>query len=94
MISLITCTVLGAALASFVGVLFDRLPRGESIVSPASHCAACGTFLHPWDNLPVVSWLMLRGRCRHCAAYIPLQFFVLEVIGATAGATIALTVVH
>ena len=94
MISLVTCTLLGAALASFLGVVLDRLPRGESIVVPASHCAACGTFLQAWDNLPVVSWIVLRGRCRHCSAFIPLKFFMLEVIGAAACATVALTLIH
>jgi len=88
-IALVTCGVIGAVLGSFVAVLFDRLPRGMSIVTPPSHCAACGTFLKPWDNLPVIGWLVLRGRCRYCAAFIPLQFFVLELLGAAGGVAVA-----
>ena len=81
---------MGAVLGSFLAVVLDRVPRGMSIVSPPSHCAACGTFLKPWDNLPVVAWLALRGRCRYCAAFIPLQFFVLEGLGAATGVAVAL----
>ncbi len=90
MIALATCVVIGAVLGSFVSVVIDRVPRGVSIVSPPSHCAACGTFVRPWDNVPIVAWIVLRGRCRHCAAFIPLQFFALEVLGAAAGAAVAI----
>jgi leader peptidase (prepilin peptidase)/N-methyltransferase len=90
MIALVTCIAIGAVLGSFISVVIDRVPRGVSIVSPPSHCAACGTHVRPWDNLPVISWVLLRGRCRHCAAFIPLQFFVLELLGAAAGAAVAL----
>jgi leader peptidase (prepilin peptidase)/N-methyltransferase len=89
-IALATCVVIGAVLGSFVSVVIDRVPRGVSIVSPPSHCAACGTFVRPWDNVPIVAWIVLRGRCRHCAAFIPLQFFALEVLGAAAGAAVAI----
>jgi leader peptidase (prepilin peptidase) / N-methyltransferase len=93
-IALVTCAVVGAVLGSFVAVVLDRVPRGMSIVTPPPHCAACGTVLRPWDNLPVVAWLALRGRCRYCAAFIPLQFFVLEVLGGAAGIAVALLFVR
>jgi leader peptidase (prepilin peptidase)/N-methyltransferase len=89
-IALATCVAIGAVLGSFVSVVIDRVPRGVSLISPPSYCAACGTFLRPWDNIPIVAWIALRGRCRHCAAFIPLQFFILELLGAAGGAAVAL----
>jgi len=94
MIALVTCVVIGAVFGSLVAAVADRLPRGLSIVSPPPHCAACGSLIRSWDNLPIVAWVMLRGRCRQCAAFIPLQFIVLEVLGAAAGAAVGLLVVR
>lgn len=79
------CAGLGAALGSFVALVFDRLRRGESIVSPPSHCAVCTTRLRPWDNVPIVAWLILGGRCRFCKAFIPLHVLLLEIAGAAGG---------
>ena len=90
MIAFATCIAIGAVVGSLVSVVIDRVSRGESIVSPPPHCASCGTFLRPWDNIPIVGWVVLRGRCRHCAAFIPLQFIALELLGAAGGATVAL----
>src|SRR5437660_12921449 len=64
----------GAAIGSFVNVLAYRLPRRESIVTPRSRCPHCGTQIAGYDNIPVVSWLVLRGRCRHCDATIPVRY--------------------
>ncbi len=58
--------VFGLVIGSFVGVVVDRLPRKESIVSPPSHCVACSAPIRAYDNVPVVSYLLLRGRCRVC----------------------------
>ena len=60
--------VLGAIVGSFLNVVAYRLPRHESLVSPASHCPSCGTPVKPYDNIPILSWLLLRGRCRSCSA--------------------------
>ena len=81
--------VAGAAAGSFVNAAFDRLRRGESIVYPPSHCDACRTPLRVADNVPVVSWLLLRGRCRVCRARIPLRTLAIETAGAVAGAIAA-----
>lgn len=75
----------GAALGSFVALVFDRLRRRESIVAPPSHCDACTTRLRPWDNVPIFGWLLLRGRCRFCKAFIPLHVLLLEIAGAAGG---------
>ena len=73
--------VFGAILASFFGVVIDRVPRGESIVSPPSHCPACGHKLKWYENIPIFSWLFLRGKCKACGEKIGLFWFLYELIG-------------
>jgi leader peptidase (prepilin peptidase) / N-methyltransferase len=75
--------VLGLAIGSFANVVIYRVPRHESIVSPPSACPTCGNPLAPWDNIPVVSWLLLRGRCRSCQEPISARYPLVEL--ATAG---------
>ncbi|MBI2908379.1 MAG: prepilin peptidase [Chloroflexi bacterium] len=70
--------VLGASVGSFLNVVADRLPKGESLVRPRSRCPACGTTLAPADMIPVLSYLLLRGRCRYCGASIPLRVLLVE----------------
>ena len=72
----------GAAIGSFVNVLAYRLPRHESIVKPRSRCPKCQTQIAGYDNIPVLSWLLLRGRCRHCASPIPVRYPVVEALTA------------
>ena len=69
----------GLLLGSFVNVVIVRLPRGESIVSPPSRCPRCKARIRPWDNIPVVSYLLLRGRCRDCGKRIPWRYPVVEL---------------
>jgi leader peptidase (prepilin peptidase)/N-methyltransferase len=61
----------GLPIGSFAGVVADRVPRKESIVRPASHCVSCGASLRTIDNVPVISYLILRGRCHACGTHIP-----------------------
>lgn len=82
--------LLGAAIGSFLNVVIHRLPRGESIVKPGSRCPSCGTPLTPRDNVPVVSWLLLRGRCRHCGAPISPRYPLIELLTAVTFAATAL----
>ncbi|MEJ7894747.1 MAG: prepilin peptidase [Solirubrobacteraceae bacterium] len=82
--------VLGAVIGSFLNVVIHRVPRGESIVSPGSRCPACGTSVRALDNVPVVSWLLLRGRCRHCAEPISARYPLVEALTAAAFAGAAL----
>ncbi len=68
----------GAIIGSFLNVVVYRLPRRESIVKPASHCTACGATVRPYDNVPVLSWLLLRGRCRNCSSAISKRYPLVE----------------
>ncbi len=68
----------GAVFGSFLNVLILRLPRGESVVFPGSHCPRCGAPIRWYDNLPVLSYLLLRGRCRGCAERISIQYPLVE----------------
>jgi leader peptidase (prepilin peptidase)/N-methyltransferase len=72
----------GAAIGSFVNVLAYRLPRRQSIVKPRSRCPHCETQIAGYDNIPVVSWLLLRGHCRHCKAAIPVRYPLVEALTA------------
>ncbi len=73
------CLVAGLLLGSFLNVVIVRLPRGESIVSPPSRCPRCKTRILPWDNIPLLSFLLLRGRCRHCRKRISWRYPVVEL---------------
>lgn len=81
--------VVGAALGSFLNVVAHRIPRGESPVMGGSRCPACGRGILPRDNVPVLGWLMLRGRCRSCRAAIPRRYVVVEVACGGLLATLA-----
>jgi leader peptidase (prepilin peptidase)/N-methyltransferase len=74
--------VMGAIVGSFLNVVAYRLPRHESLVTPGSHCPACGTPVKPYDNIPIVSYLLLRGRCRSCAAPISKRYPLVEALTA------------
>ncbi|HEY6065746.1 MAG TPA: prepilin peptidase [Thermoanaerobaculia bacterium] len=69
----------GLVIGSFVNVLIHRLPRGESVVFPGSHCPSCGAPIRAYDNVPVLSWLVLRGRCRDCRARIAVRYPAIEL---------------
>ena len=76
---LAVAAVLGACAGSFLGVVVHRMPRGLSIVTPPSRCGSCGTRLTALDNLPILGWLLLRGRCRHCGSSIPVSCLFMEL---------------
>lgn len=88
----ISAGVLGAIIGSFLNVVIWRLPRGESVVSPPSACPKCGARLKPYDNIPIVSWLILRGRCRNCGEPISRRYPLIEALVAVVFA--AITAVH
>jgi leader peptidase (prepilin peptidase)/N-methyltransferase len=71
--------MLGAVVGSFLNVCIYRLPKDESIVFPPSRCPGCGKNIRWFDNIPIISWLVLRGRCRSCSASISLQYPLVEL---------------
>ena len=75
----VLCGVLGLAVGSFLNVVVHRVPRGESVVRPPSCCPGCGRPVRARDNVPVLSWLLLRGRCRDCGSSIPARYPLLEL---------------
>jgi leader peptidase (prepilin peptidase)/N-methyltransferase len=78
----------GIVTGSFVGLVAHRLPRGRSIVGPRSVCDSCNAQIAAYDNVPVFSWVILRGRCRSCGSRIPLQYPLIELaVGVAFAAT-------
>ena len=78
----------GAVIGSFLNVVAHRVPLGESLVSPPSRCPECGAPVKPYDNVPVVSWLLLRGRCRNCGTRISPRYPLVELATALAFAAV------
>ena len=72
----------GAMIGSFLNVCICRVPEGKSIVTPGSHCPRCGKAIRWYDNLPLISFLLLRGRCRHCHGSISVQYPLVEGVTA------------
>jgi leader peptidase (prepilin peptidase)/N-methyltransferase len=80
----------GLVIGSFLNVVAYRLPRGESLVSPGSRCPECGTPVKPYDNIPVIGWLLLRGRCRSCRAAISSRYPIVEALTAVLAVSVVL----
>jgi leader peptidase (prepilin peptidase)/N-methyltransferase len=80
--ALAPAALFGLLIGSFLNVVAWRLPRGMSLVRPRSQCPGCGTQVKPYDNVPVVSWLLLRGRCRGCGEKISARYPVVEAVTA------------
>ena len=72
--------IFGAVIGSFLNVVIYRLPRGESIAFPASHCQSCQTPLKAYHNIPIFSWLFLRGKCAFCGEKISIQYPIIETL--------------
>jgi leader peptidase (prepilin peptidase)/N-methyltransferase len=79
-----TLAFAGLCIGSFFNVLIWRIPRGESIVWPPSHCTGCGCRIKAYDNAPVISYLILRGKCRHCGEAISRLYPAVEILTAAA----------
>ncbi len=79
---IVLCGLVGAIAGSFLNVVIHRVPRGESIVSPRSHCPSCGRVLRPWENVPLLAFIWLRGRCAGCGTRIPFRYPLVEALTA------------
>jgi leader peptidase (prepilin peptidase)/N-methyltransferase len=73
---------LGLFVGSFLNVCIYRIPRGESIIWPGSKCPRCGKPIKPWDNIPVLSYLILKGKCRYCSELISVRYPIVELLSA------------
>ncbi len=80
LLSFILPFAIGAIFGSFMNVCISRLPKGESVVRPGSHCPSCKTPIKWHDNIPVLSYLALKGKCRACREGIPLQYVIVEIL--------------
>jgi leader peptidase (prepilin peptidase)/N-methyltransferase len=81
----------GLIIGSFLNVVIYRLPRGESLATPASHCPSCDTPIKPYDNVPVLGWLLLRGHCRTCRTKISPRYPAVEALTAALAVAVVLT---
>ena len=81
--------ILGSLIGSFLNVVVYRVPAGKSIVHPPSACPNCGAGIRPWDNIPVLSWLILRGKCRDCGNPISVRYPLVEAATAVVFAGVA-----
>lgn len=80
MIELLVVFILGSLIGSFLNVLIIRTPLDQSVSFPASHCMSCNTPLRAWHNVPIFSWLFLRGKCAFCGTKISAQYPIVEII--------------
>jgi leader peptidase (prepilin peptidase)/N-methyltransferase len=81
-VAIVLAALAGLLIGSFLNVVAYRLPRGESLSRPRSRCPGCGAPIAPYDNVPVISWLLLRGRCRHCGEPISARYPLVELATA------------
>jgi leader peptidase (prepilin peptidase)/N-methyltransferase len=90
--ALAAVAVLGLLIGSFLNVVIWRVPRGESVVRPSSHCPSCDADIRPRDNIPVLSWMLLRGHCRRCSAPISGRYPAVELLTAAVFVVLALRI--
>lgn len=86
----VLCGVLGLMVGSFLNVVIWRVPRGGSVVRPRSHCPGCLAGIRPRDEVPILSWLLLRGRCRDCGESISVRYPLVELLTGILFAGVAL----
>jgi len=72
--------IFGSIVGSFLNVCIYRIPRGESIIAPSSHCPSCNTPIKIWDNIPIISYMLLYGKCRSCKTRIPFRYPLVEAM--------------
>jgi len=92
--ALLPATLFGLLIGSFLNVVAYRLPKGESLAFPGSHCPSCDEPVRFYDNIPVLSWLLLRGRCRSCSEPIGARYPIVEAVTAVLFAAVVAVHLH
>lgn len=90
----LAAALIGLLIGSFLNVVAWRVPRGQSVVTPGSRCPNCDATIRPWDNIPLLSWLILRGRCRDCKAPISARYPLVELATGISFAGVTALVVN
>ena len=80
LIFIIWFSLFGTCIGSFLNVVVHRLPSGKSLLRPSSHCPVCQHSIRPWHNIPILSWLILRGRCYDCGSKIGVRYPLVEAV--------------
>ncbi len=93
-VALLPAAAFGLLIGSFLNVVAYRLPRGESLAYPGSHCPTCDAPVKAYDNIPLLSWLLLRGRCRGCSEPIAKRYPIVEALTAALFAAVAVVHAH
>jgi leader peptidase (prepilin peptidase)/N-methyltransferase len=93
-VALLPAATFGLLIGSFLNVVAYRLPRGESLATPGSHCPSCDAPVKAYDNIPLLSWLLLRGRCRGCSEPIGRRYPIVEALTAALFAAVAVVHAH
>jgi leader peptidase (prepilin peptidase)/N-methyltransferase len=93
-VALLPAAAFGLLIGSFLNVIAYRLPRGESLAHPGSHCPSCDAPVSPRDNIPLLSWMLLRGRCRGCSEPIARRYPAVEALTAALFAAVAVVHAH
>ncbi len=93
-VALLPAATFGLIIGSFLNVVAWRLPRGESLSTPGSHCPSCDAPVKAYDNIPLLSWLLLRGRCRSCSEPIARRYPLIEALTAALFAAVAVVHAH
>jgi len=72
--------IIGISIGSFLNVVIYRVPKQKSIITPPSSCPNCNTKIKPWHNIPIISWILLKGRCKYCSAKISIRYPIIEFL--------------
>ena len=80
LVFIIWFSLFGACIGSFLNVVVHRLPSGKSLLRPSSHCPVCQHPIRPWHNIPIMSWLILRGRCYDCGSKVSVRYPLVEAV--------------
>ena len=86
--------VLGLCIGSFLNVVIYRVPLGKSIITPPSSCPVCGERIKPWHNIPIISWILLKGKCAYCSAPISIRYPIIELLSGILAVLIYIKLQH